>query len=391
MADVTQTNEEADEGVTAAEAVTAEEARLWAEMEKADATQSASDAKVETTATENADDKAGKDRAGDAAAADTQVAADEAGEGSEVTDAADPKPESDKSTASNAKAAAAADGGSKAKPAAQSAPVLSLSEQELAALPEPARRELERLAQENRAHRGRQSYLTRVQSEIATLRAENESLKKGTGKAGTSAEGETPAEWAELERTYPEIAAGLKAKFGSEIENLKKENAELKAFKGSLTDKDHDTFVNGQIELLAEAHPDWVDVANSAEYREWLRQQPDVVQSAHRKNAKEMVDAASAEVVIGLFKSQHPTWTPKAGGGNAKETPSGRAAGGNGNNATGSSRRARQLEGAASPAPGTRSAVPQKGIPREAESDEQMWNYWEREEQAAARSGARAS
>ena len=385
-----------DEGVTAADAVTAEDAALWAELDAAEKKVGAA-APVDVVADlAPPDDQASADRATDAAAAAAEVP--DAGQATVASpksaDALEKPKIEPAATAGGGKAAQATGTTKKAggDTANKAVSTDRLSEQDLAALPEHVRSHVSRIEQENRTHRGRQSRLANAETTIHALTEENTALKggrrgtaEGDGKDKGAAPGE-PKDWADLKRNYPEVAAGIEAQFGTKIRTLEQENVALKAFRDGLNGERTEAFVDSQIALLAEAHPDWREVATSKEYGEWLKLQPDVVQNAHRKNAQRVVDAASAEIVIGRFKTQNPNFKAAAATGDPPPADAGTGSN-NTRTAAPTGRRQRQLEGAAAPSAGSKSRVPQQGIPAEAESEEAMWDSWDKYDKAKGTDG----
>lgn len=368
----------ADETVAAAEVVPADERALWAEMDEADAAKTATTGEADKPKDaekpkEVVDAKAEEsDSAEDAKAADAQVTAEET-----AAAKTDPKTKPAE-TAKGAKAAEATEGADAKSKATVKTVAPQLDETTLAALPEAVREHLKRVETENRSHRGRQSKLDRAEAELVTLRTENESLKKaapaGDGKAPKA---EDVAEWAQFEKDYPELATAIGKRFGTKIETLEARLAAAEGVTKGVTTKQTDDFIDQQIALVAEAHPDWTKVIGSPEFKAFAKNGPRRVREAYGRNFDAIVDGEEVEWLLTEFKG-------KAAPPNPQQQPSPPPNGGT--SATKSSplppKRERQLAAAAAPAPGARTKVPQEGVPAELESDQAMWAALEKLDRA---------
>jgi hypothetical protein len=125
--------------------------------------------------------------------------------------------------------------------------------------------------------------------------------------------------------------------------------------------------------LLLHHVPNAFDVAGSNDFMAWIEDQSDEVRAMFQKNAAAITDARSALSLFKLYEME----TGGAGGGSAPSSPNGSDAGGQDKDKI-SSRRQRQLEGAA--APNSRGGPPiVGGIPEEGDP-EQIWRMFDEQE-----------
>lgn len=156
-----------------------------------------------------------------------------------------------------------------------------------------------------RSEQGRVPTLNReyskAKTEITQLRERLAALEgaANTGSNGNDNKDQAEDEaWQSLREEYPEIAQPLEAK-------LANAESSAKALEQRLADLDADkeeAFYNSQRDSLSDAHPDWVDVANSGEFHSWVATQPSIVQEALSRNAERIENAEEAGFVIEQFK-----------------------------------------------------------------------------------------
>lgn len=104
-----------------------------------------------------------------------------------------------------------------------------------------------------------------------------------------------PEEWKKLEEDFPTIAQGFKKMLEVRETKLKQElqamTQPLLVARQQDQQEREQRFIQEQVRILAEAHPDWGDIRESPEFHEWLAAQPPFVQSGIKsRNAADAVD-----------------------------------------------------------------------------------------------------
>lgn len=170
---------------------------------------------------------------------------------------------------------------------------------------------------------------------------------------------EDDAAFRELANEYPELSGVLKKLFKNRdatVDNLRRENAELRVRMGSVSDAEAARVFEGQEQLVAERHPDYAQICGSADFTRWLETQPVYVQEAAMRNGEAIHDGFEAAHIIDLFKS--------AGGiaGNTPEPTAPADNAGRGTTQQTAAKRQRQLEAAttsSSRGPGAATGAPE--------------------------------
>jgi hypothetical protein len=132
---------------------------------------------------------------------------------------------------------------------------------------------------------GRQNAL---QTQLAESERTIQELRSGSSSQKPA---EIPNEqWEELKADYPEIAAGIEAKFGDMAKN---HQAEIEALKGQISPIQQEAeaqYVKNQTDTLLKDFPDYIETINSPEFDQWVQAQPRAVQALMASD--EAVDAS---------------------------------------------------------------------------------------------------
>lgn len=130
------------------------------------------------------------------------------------------------------------------------------------------------------------------QSALQTKLAESERIIQELRSGQPSQKpAEIPNEqWEELKTDYPEIAAGIEAKFGDMAKN---HQAEIEALKGQISPIQQEAqaqYEKSQIDALLKDFPDYVETIRTLEFDQWIVAQPKAVQALMASD--EAVDAS---------------------------------------------------------------------------------------------------
>lgn len=302
---------------TAADAVSEDDAALWAEFEAADA---AADGKPADGDDDGADDFADGDDNGDDAGDDADADAGNAGDDGAATD-----------TAAATAAASAWD----------SAPPELRNEYEALAA------KAAKLEQQARSATGRATGFQRRYEEL-----QKAAQPRKTNDADRA---EVEAALAALKDDYPEIAQPLQKALGA-LEGNVKELADAEDRRRQAATEELNSFVEAETSQVLEQHPDYLEVlgSNADKLAAWIDDQPRRLREAFTRNAETIVNAAEANEIVSSFKAYlgQPAATPADPGRNQSL----------------SSKRERQLASTASPSSRHRrptvSGIPEEGDPQ---------------------------
>ena len=138
---------------------------------------------------------------------------------------------------------------------------------------------------------GRQSALQRKiqeqQVEIARLQRSTQSAPQ---QPQANPNGMTDAKWKEFKEDFPEIAEVMEHQQQLQAQAHQREIAQLREQLVPIQQQSHKQYINAQYQILDQQHPDWRDVAQSKEFRQWVSTQPAPVQQL--VNSDEAADAA---------------------------------------------------------------------------------------------------
>lgn len=254
---------------TAADAVSDEDAALWAEFDKADEDAAAGNAPAEADTTE-ADDFGDGDDDGD-------------GDGDEVVATGDGDDGAATDTAAADTAAAAPSLWDNAPP-------------ELRAEYEALAAKTAKIEQQARSAAGRATGFQRRYEEL--LKAAQPRKTNDADRA------EVEAALAALKDDYPEIAQPLQKALGA-LEGNVKELAEAEDRRRQAATEELNSFVQTETSQVLEEHPDYLEVlgSNAEELAAWVDDQPRRVREAFARNAEQIVNATEASEIVSSFKA----------------------------------------------------------------------------------------
>jgi hypothetical protein len=111
----------------------------------------------------------------------------------------------------------------------------------------------------------------------------------------SGASSQKPAEipndqWEELKADYPEIAAGIEAKFNAQAKGHQSELDVLKGQISPIQQQAETQYIENQTQALVRDFPDYIETINSPIFDQWLKVQPHGVQAL--ANSNEAVDAS---------------------------------------------------------------------------------------------------
>lgn len=211
--------------------------------------------------------------------------------------------------------------------------------------------------------RGTVSGLTRKVNDLTAQLNAQPAGEKPDGSADATDEANAVfdgEDWKTFEEDYPEVAGPLKAAFGAQearIQNLTRELG------GISTDRRADHIAN-QVNIVADAHPDYDKIAGSEEFSTWYETAPAFIRAGIERNAQDIVDGDEVTHIVKLFK-QETGWGSKEPPGNGHDpNPAQQPADG---------KRQRQLEAAKQPRSRSPGATP-SGIP---DDEDGAWKAYE--------------
>lgn len=145
--------------------------------------------------------------------------------------------------------------------------------------------------------------LKQTENRIGALSNKAQEEKKALENAPTEEELAKKADieetWEAVEIEFPDIAKGVSGKLTENktvIESLRKEVDEIKSGGSTKDAKKAETAL--EIKFVSVVHPDWKEVVDSGDYKEWLAMQPTEYQTKARTSKK----AEEAVSVLNDFK-----------------------------------------------------------------------------------------
>lgn len=200
-------------------------------------------------------------------------------------------------------------------------------------------------------------------------------VKGKDDKAGTGTEAARLADdpdWKKVEEDFPEIARP----FMRELERRDASVQTLQQQLGAMQAGERETVLLDNEQAVLDRHSDFVQVASSPVFREWADGLSPALKSILSQNAQRIVDPQGAIAIVDLFKAQH---ADSAGAG-----PGAAPANSQGTGSNLSGRRTRQLEAAASAPHGGGPRVSSQA-PGEPQTFDEAWDLAEREDAAKKR------
>lgn len=211
-----------------------------------------------------------------------------------------------------------------------------------------------KLEQSDRSNRGR---LSALQRQINDLTSQRQQAAESGDKAAMQ---DSDDEFKTLMEDYPEIAKPIQKM----LDKMQSEQTRLQKELGAIGSERRQQALEEQATLLAEEHPDWVDVGSDPGFMQWLNDQPRHIQEAAARNGNEIVDYREASDVVSRYKQFK--------GIGEQTTPKNSLA----------DKRQRQLKTATSAkarGPGAKSGIPEEGDP------EQIWKQFDELERRQSR------
>lgn len=163
-----------------------------------------------------------------------------------------------------------------------------------------------------RSAASRQAALDRKVAELTAQIQQQGGSKADQAKAEGAATDSSKDRLAELREDFPDLGPVF-----DQIEALQKDKEKADRVLGEVEQQRTQAFISEQEGILAEAHPDWMEVAGDERFTGWLETQSTSVRQAFQRNFDAVVDGKDAALVIGLFKQDMGIGTTAA----AKEEP----------------------------------------------------------------------
>ena len=105
-------------------------------------------------------------------------------------------------------------------------------------------------------------------------------------------------EWDELQQDFPEIAKAVEAKLGTMTQSYEAKINQLQSQLNPIQELNEQTYISSQMGQLSAEFPDWQETAQSAEFQQWVNQQPVTVRELVQSN-----EAADAAYLIRTYKA----------------------------------------------------------------------------------------
>lgn len=170
--------------------------------------------------------------------------------------------------------------------------------------PENVRKTFERMQQENRSLRGRQSTLDRQLHEFRTRQPQTPAPSPA-GNDDKPAPKVDDEKLKALREDYPEFAPAL-----DELVSLRTTVANMAGSVQQVEGERTTAYLRGQVNSLAEQMPDWETWGGDKRFESWITTQPRHIQEAAARNSEFVVDAAEAFDVLSRFKAAHEAPAP---------------------------------------------------------------------------------
>lgn len=114
--------------------------------------------------------------------------------------------------------------------------------------------------------------------------------------------GMSDKEWKTLQEDFPEIAAGIESRISNIVAQYEQKLSTIEQKFEPLEQQNQAQYRNAQFQILETEHPDWRDVAGTNEFREWISQQPAIVQQMVQSE-----EAAEAAYLMRQYKLSNQT------------------------------------------------------------------------------------
>lgn len=140
------------------------------------------------------------------------------------------------------------------------------------------------------------------QRQINELKQQQQRAPQPSAGDNPQGSGMSDAKWEALKQDYPDIAEameaqlnGVRSQYQNELQQLRQQ---VEPIQQKQQEAEYNHHINSQMEALNSAHPDWQDVVKTADYTNWLHQQPQAIQ--------QLMGSTSAEdniYLLNTFKS----------------------------------------------------------------------------------------
>lgn len=167
----------------------------------------------------------------------------------------------------------------------------------------PTKKEWEKAQQEIRSNRGRISSFQRQANENAAAQAKAR-LEQDPNKDDKAENNPLKSdEWKALEEDYSEIATPVKNLVQGMAKKLDDANARVATLEG----RSENDQVMENVSILADKHSDWVDIAKSQDFTDYIRSQPAPVQKVFDDNQSTIGNPNEVAWIIDLYKDSLPS------------------------------------------------------------------------------------
>jgi hypothetical protein len=178
-----------------------------------------------------------------------------------------------------------------------------LTVEELQAKVDNLTRERNHFEHSAKANSGR---VSAFQKKINDYEARENAKKDEVAPVNPESSGMTDSAWDDFVEEYPDMAQAFDARLKSVTRNFDERiesgrSDELQRIQDvvqPLEQKAHDERIKDQFSMLEYKHPDWNEVASSANFKEWIGEQPEDMQA--RMNSD---DAQSASYLLDVYKA----------------------------------------------------------------------------------------
>lgn len=136
------------------------------------------------------------------------------------------------------------------------------------------------------------------QRKIQELEQQLQSQPQPTAESNPDGSGMTDSEWETLKEDFPEIASALEKQLQNQSQRYEAQMAQMRDELKPIQEQAYQQFKQSQYSILEQQHPDWREVAQTNEFRQWLSTQPQPVQQLVNSDA-----APDAAFLIQSYKA----------------------------------------------------------------------------------------
>ena len=145
--------------------------------------------------------------------------------------------------------------------------------------------------------------ITAYQRQIQNMEAQIEGKTRQKGESQEDAQERIAKEmndssWEELEQDFPEVAKALEKRLDARVSQAVEERlGDFNQKLQPIQDRIHQQDLQAERSALEAEHPDWLEIVNSDEYREWIADKPEPVRQLENSPS-----AADAAYILSSFK-----------------------------------------------------------------------------------------